>query len=270
MNKNKKVSIVIPTYNRRNFLPIAIQSMVNQTHKNIEILVVNDFGESVEDIVQSFNDPRIRLFNHDCNKGLGASRNTALSHAIGDFWVLNDDDDFYYPEAIEFRLNTMVRFDADIVYTHTLMTMMDRMRNEKGQEYYQVTGKSLYWHSDFSKDLLLVQNISPCNCIMAKISCLEKVRNPLFREDLSTSEDWDAWVQLSRHYDFYQSQVIDCEATMRKDGTNMTGTRQGFTTHLPELFKEWRKYAENYEWVKNAQNQALIARQLNPANYGLE
>lgn len=267
----KLVSVVIPTFNRKNFLHIAIQSMLRQTYKNIEILVVNDFGECVDNVIESFHDKRIRLFNHEKNKGLGAARNTALKNANGDFFCLNDDDDFYYPEAIEFRLGLIKRFSADIVYTHVLRSFLNRMKDNDGNEYYQCAGKDLYWHSDFSKDLILIQNISPCDGVFVKTRCLEHVRNPLFREDLTTSEDWDAWVQLSRKYDFYQSSVIDCEATIRNDGTNMTGTRQGFTTHLPELYKEWREYAtpKNKQAVIESQNNALRARGLNPDDYGL-
>ena len=266
---NPLVSIIIPTFNRRNFLPMAINSMVKQTYPNIEILVVNDCGDSVEDIVDQFHDPRIKLFNHIKNKGLGASRNTALENMNGDFWCLNDDDDFYYPEAIEFRLGLIKRFSANIVYTHVLKSIMERFKADNDQEYYQITHKESYWHSDFHKDLILVQNISPCDGVFVKTTCLDTVRKPLFREDLTTSEDWDAWVQLSRKYYFYQSAMIDCESTMRNDGTNMTGVRTGFTDHLPELYREWRQYADNYDWVVQNQNNSLRARNLNPADFGL-
>lgn len=263
------VTIIIPTFNRRNFLPIAINSMVKQTYENLEILVINDAGDPVEDIIEQFHDPRIRLFNHSENKGLGSSRDTALENMRGDFWCLNDDDDFYYPEAVEFRLGLIKRFSANIVYTHVLKSIMERFKADNGQEYYQITHKELYWHSDFHRDLILIQNISPCDGVFVKTKCLENIRKPLFREDLSTSEDWDAWVQLSRKYDFFQSSVIDCEATWRNDGSQMTGTRTGFTDHLPMLYKEWRGYAINKQWVIDAQNNALRARNLNPSDYGL-
>jgi len=266
---NPLVSIIIPTFNRRNFLPIAINSMVHQTYSNIEILVVNDFGDPVEDIVDQFHDSRIKLFNHESNCGLGSARNTALKNMNGDFWCLNDDDDFYYAEAIEFRLGLIKRFSANIVYTHVLKSIMERFKADNDQEYYQITHKESYWHSDFHKDLILVQNISPCDGVFVSTKCLDTVRKPLFREDLSTSEDWDAWVQLSRKYNFYQSSIIDCEATWRNDGSQMTGTRTGFTDNLPMLYKEWREYATNKEWVIENQNNSLRARNLNPADFGL-
>lgn len=266
---DKLVSIIIPTYCRRNFLPIAINSMIKQTYENIEILVVNDFGDPVEDIVKQFNDPRIRLFNHIENQGLGASRDTALENMKGDFFCLNDDDDFYYDQAIEIRLGLIKRFSARIVYTHVLKNIMQRVKGSDGRDYYQTVDKSLYWHSDFSKDLVLIQNVSPCDAVFVKTECLDDVRKPLFRKDLTTSEDWDAWVQLSRKHDFYQSPIIDCEATIRNDGTNMTGTRSGFTAHLPELYREWREYAINKQWVIENQNRALAARGLNPVDYNL-
>jgi hypothetical protein len=74
---------------------------------------------------------------------------------------------------------------------------------------------------------------------------------------------------MSRKYDFHETKIIDCECSFRTDGNQMTGSRTGFTDHLPYLYGKWRKYAENYEWVKNAQNQALIARGLNPSDYDL-
>jgi len=267
--ENPLVTIIVPTYNRKNLLPMSVGSLLNQTYKNIEIVIVNDFGHPVEDVVEKFKDDRVKLINHDKNMGLGAARNTGLRNSTGDYICLNDDDDIYYDEAIEFRLGLMKRFDADIVHTHSLKAIWKKYKGEDGIERYNVNPfeKVLYWHSDFDRDLILIQNISPCNTIMFSRKSFNDT-GYWFDEEMTSTEDHDMWCALSRKYHFYQSNVIDCEATWRDDGSQMTGTRD-FSKNWIKMFKRWRHTANNLEYVTNSQNEMLKRVGINPKDHGL-
>ena len=134
---------------------------------------------------------------------------------------------------------------------------------------YAIKERKLYWDSKFDKDLILVQNVAPCCCPMFSRKAWVQ-SDYWFDENLTTSEDWDLWVNLSRHNDLHELKVIDCECSLRiGDKTQMTGNRTGYTDHLPELYKRWRKFAKNKEWVVEHQNAALKGRGLNPDDYGL-
>ena len=259
-----KVSILVPTFNRRFWLPHTLNSLVNQSHRNIEIIVVNDAGEDVKDVVDKFNDSRIRYFTNEKNLDLAGTRNVALKHSTGDYIMLCDDDDQILQYGIEFRLHMMKKLNAEIVYTRALQNVMERVLDG-----YRIVQRNLYWDSIFNRDLILIQNICPCNCSLFSRKSWEDVGKPLFDETLTTSEDWAFWVELSRANDFHELKLIDCECSFRTDNSQMTGSREGYVSHLPYLYKKWRKYADNLEYVIKGQNKIMTTRGLNPEDYGL-
>lgn len=262
------VSIIVPTFNRRNFLPLTLQSILHQTYGRVQAVVVNDYGEPVEDIIKAFNDARLKLINHYENQGLAAARNTGMKNSDGNYFIFLDDDDTLYAEAVEFRLNLIQKYMAEIVYTHVLKAILDRARLSDGREVYHITERVLYWHSDYDPDLILIQNISPCNGVMFSRKAWDASGNYQLDTSLTSTEDHDMWCALSRHYPFFQSKVIDCECTFRKDGSQMTGTRN-FVPNWIKMFKRWRNTAQNLEYVTNAQNEILRRVDVNPADHGL-
>lgn len=110
--KNINVSVIIPTFNRYAYLLNAIQSVENQTHKNIEIIVVND-GSTQEDYYDSELERRVKVLHIDrkSTPNWGGSRpavrNYGINKAKGDFIAFLDDDDIWFPEKIEMQLYEM-------------------------------------------------------------------------------------------------------------------------------------------------------------------
>lgn len=257
------ISVLIPTYNRAWLLPRTIKSVLSQSYNNIEIILVNDAGEDVQRIVDSFKDPRIKYFQNEKNKDLAGTRNVALSMSEGDYICLLDDDDIHLPYTLEFRMYMMKKLNADVVYTRALKDIW-----EKRDIGYISVGKQLYWDCQFDKDLILIQNIAPCCCPLFSRKSWEKTRH-WFDETLTTSEDWAFWVELSRNFYFHELKLIDCECSVRTDNTQMTGTRTGYADHLPYLYKKWRPYADNLPQVIKHQNAVLRTKGMNPDDYGL-
>jgi len=105
MIETKLVSVIVPTFNRENSIKAAISSCLGQTYKNIEIITVDDASrDNTQEVVRSFNDPRIKFFHHNTNKGPAATRNTGLRNTKGDFIAFLDSDDEWMPEKIEKQL----------------------------------------------------------------------------------------------------------------------------------------------------------------------
>jgi glycosyltransferase involved in cell wall biosynthesis len=120
------VSIIIPVYNRRYLLGRTLKSVVNQTYRNIEVLVVDDSSsEDIKSVTDSFNDPRIRYFKHNRNKGVVAARNTGLKEAKGQFISFLDSDDEYLPEKTEKQVKVFFQQktgdNIEIVYCRMLV-----------------------------------------------------------------------------------------------------------------------------------------------------
>ena len=259
------VSILVPIFNRFNFLVLTLQSLKNQSYNNIQVICVNDGGESAEKYIEDLNDPRFEYYEHEINGGLPKARNTALKHARGSFISLLDSDDIYMKYAIEFRMYMMKKLNADIVYTRALKDIWEKLENNS----YRSIGKNLYWDSPFDRDLILIQNISPCCCPLFSRKSWDNSQNYMFDEELTTTEDHDLWIALSRKTRFEELKIIDCECSYRREvGGQMTGNLN-FAPNWIKVFKKWRHTAKNLEYVVNAQNGILKRAGINPEDYGL-
>lgn len=115
------VSAIIPTYNRATLLPRAIRSVLAQSHRPIEVLIVDDGSvDDTEAVVRGFADPCIKYIRHPHNQGQCAAINTGIRAAMGEFVCILDSDDEWRPEMLEKQLEVFARHDErmGVVYTH--------------------------------------------------------------------------------------------------------------------------------------------------------
>lgn len=260
MNKDL-VSILTPTYNRPDWLRLTLKSLVDQTYPHWECLVVNDAGISVENVIDEFNDKRIRYYENPINLDLAGTRNVATEKAVGDWFIMLDDDDQLFPETIEFRLWRAHKLNAEIVYSRVLQNYYEK--TDKGYKYI---GEKLYWDCSYDPDLILIQNIAPCNGIMYSRKAQEA--GGLFNTELRAGEDWSHSIAMSRQYPFFETKIVDCQCSFRTDNSQMTGSRN-FAIDQAKIYKRWRNTAKNLNWVIENQNRMLVQRGINPEDYGL-
>lgn len=105
-----KVSVIIPTYNGKEHLGEAIQSVLDQTYQNFELLVVNDASpEDPAEVMAKFDDPRIRYMVHERNRGVDQARSTGICSSSGQIVAFLDQDDYYHPEKLEAHVNFLSR-----------------------------------------------------------------------------------------------------------------------------------------------------------------
>lgn len=96
-----KVSVIIPAYNQAEYLATAIESVLRQSYSDWELLVVNDASpDQTNAIVRQYADERIRLLEHEQNRGLPAARNTGMRAALGEIFMLLDADDLFHSQKI--------------------------------------------------------------------------------------------------------------------------------------------------------------------------
>jgi len=96
------VSIIIPTYNRANVLGRAVNSVLLQTHKAFELIIVDDGSpDNTEEVVKSFGDERLRYIRHKNNQGQNVALNTGLRSACGQYVAFLDSDDEWLPQFLE-------------------------------------------------------------------------------------------------------------------------------------------------------------------------
>ena len=114
---NPLVSVIVPVYNVRKYIEEALDSVINQTYQNLEILVIDDGStDGSSDICEFYKqkDQRIKVF-HQKNKGVSVARNVGLDHMTGELVAFLDSDDAYEPEMIDKLVHAMQSLDADIV-----------------------------------------------------------------------------------------------------------------------------------------------------------
>ncbi|MBL7880357.1 MAG: glycosyltransferase family 2 protein [Chryseobacterium gambrini] len=111
------VSIITPSYNSAEFIAETIHSVLSQTYENWEWLISDDRSQDdTVELIQKYNDPRIKLHVLEKNGGAGNARNKSLERAEGRYIAFLDSDDFWYPEYLEEMIGFMDKNNAELVY----------------------------------------------------------------------------------------------------------------------------------------------------------
>src|SRR3972149_2135710 len=190
-----KLSIVIPTYNSAPLLKNALQSVFNQTYQDFEVIVINNFStDNTIDMVNSFNDERIKLINFNNEGVIGKSRNVGIRESSGEWIAFLDSDDLWHPNKTRECIKAIKEHPEAILFAH-------KMRNIKegviiGVNELGAIPKNMY------ESLLFRGNRFATSSVVTKKSILEKVGGFSERPDFTGVEDYDLWLRLSKHGKF--------------------------------------------------------------------
>ncbi len=194
-DQHPKVSVVIPTYNRAHLISRAIQSVLDQTYQDLEIIIVDDGStDNTEEIVKSFKDERIRFIRYDKNKGASAARNTGIRASKGEYIAFQDSDDEWFPDKLEQQMKVFRISPPEIGVVYS--------------GFYRIEAdKKIYVPSDFITQKegnihneLLKGNFVGTPAVLIKKECFENTK--YFDENLPALEDWELWIEISKHYVF--------------------------------------------------------------------
>jgi len=200
------VSVLIPTFNRPRYLSEALTSVLNQSYGNLQVIVINDGGEDVSDIVNSFNDPRLIFINRKENRGKAFSLNEALIRAEGKYIAYLDDDDLYYPNHIETLVDALEnKTDCQVAYSD-LYKAYCRVSPDGSR---QVLSKVVEVSRDFDRFFMLYFNHALHVSLMHHRSLIEKT-GP-YNEELNILIDWDMTRRLAFFSDFHHVSEITGE-----------------------------------------------------------
>ena len=131
------VSVVITTRNRITLLPRSVRSVLEQTWRALELIVVDDGSEIP--VVLPTSDPRARLIRHDVSKGLCEARNLGFRVARGQFFCMLDDDDWYLPDKLENQVRYLMEHpEIDLVFSRV------RVRDAAGVERYYMSSDHVH------------------------------------------------------------------------------------------------------------------------------
>lgn len=194
-DQNPKVSVVIPTYNRAHLISRAIKSVLDQTYKDLEIIVVDDGStDNTEKIIKSFQDGRIRYIQHNKNKGASAARNTGIKASKGEYIAFQDSDDEWFPDKLEQQIKA---FDNASPKVGVIYSGFYRIEDDK-KTY--IPGDNIVQKEGDIHNELLKGNFVGTPAVLIKKECFENIK--YFDENIPAFEDWELWIELSKHYLF--------------------------------------------------------------------
>jgi glycosyltransferase involved in cell wall biosynthesis len=180
------VTVIIPFYNRVEWLLQSVESVLAQTFSNFELLLVDDGSDTSSDFLQTFKDPRIRYVKQE-NKGPAAARNLGISLAQGKYIAFLDSDDLFLPDKIEKQFRIMEEHQS-VGLSHSSYLRIDA-RGEKIDEVQ--SGKSSGW--------LYPEIICGCAIATPTVMIRTKILSELnFDESIKLGEDILLWVQIAR------------------------------------------------------------------------
>ena len=187
------ISVVIPVYNGAKTIKETMESVLQQTYQNFEIIAIND--GSTDDtlaIINSIQDPRIKVFCY-ANAGLSASRNRGFDRACGEFIAFLDADDLWTNDKLEAQLEALQQNpQAAVAYSWT--DHIDEYGKFLRPASYTSCNGNIY-------ERLLVGNFLACGSnTLIRAQSLTQVGG--FDESLNSAEDWDMWLRLAALYEF--------------------------------------------------------------------
>ena len=216
----KKVSVVIPAYNNADLTVQTVESVLNQTYKNIEVIVVDDGStDNTGERLVSYAD-RIK-YVHKKNGGASSARNLGIRLATGEYIGLLDCDDMYLPQKIEKSVDYLER-NPDFSFIHTPGRFIDK-EGKPSRTYPFFKRRQVGW---IAKRLLSRSYI--CNStVVVRKACFEKVG--FFDESIFIPADWDMWLRLAENY---KAGYIDEPLTLYRESGRYT------LTHLEQSKRE--------------------------------
>ena len=183
------VSIILPTYNRAEFIGKALDSVLAQTYGNWECVLIDDGStDHTRDVLVPFDDPRIRVLRQE-NRGVSGARNAGIAACRGDVIALLDSDDEWLPVKLETQLSYMRDNGYEICQTEEIWIRGGKRVNQPAR-YAKPEG----WFFDRSLEMCL---ISP-SCTMFTRKAWDDI-GP-FDEAMPSCEDYDMWLRACLHY----------------------------------------------------------------------
>ena len=189
------VSIIIPTYNRSQLIGRSIKSVLNQTYRDFELIVVDDGStDDTEKVVAGFKDERIRYVQREKNGGEAAARNTGIKAAKSDYIAYQDSDDEWLPEKLARQVELLRDALPEVGVIYTGFWKVDNQKKTY-IPFSWVRQKNGNIHEE-----LLNGNFIGSPVALIKKECFDRV-GP-FDERLRNLVDWEMWLRISKLYHF--------------------------------------------------------------------
>jgi glycosyltransferase involved in cell wall biosynthesis len=194
-----KISVIIPAYNREKYLEVAVRSVLEQTHSDIEVLIVNDAstdetGPIADRLAQEDN--RVRIIHHEQNMYRSGALNTGIDNATGNYLSFLDSDDYYLADKLERQIAFLESHpESDGVYGDFEILLEDNTETTKVSALsstQEIRGR-LAAKANGEEVAVMSEGFIPSCSVLIRKSVFETIR---FDANLRNMEDFDMWLQI--------------------------------------------------------------------------
>lgn len=220
-SKNRQISVVMTSYNYESYISDAIESVINQSYDNWELIIVDDgSADNSVEIIKKYcsQDERIKLYQHEdeMNKGLKESLLLGINKASNEWIAFLESDDLYEHNHIQEKIRAIKKYPNAGFIFNDVEIIGDKTEIEGCNEYLSKRGKILSNNEIKYKDLMVVNLVPSFSCAMTKKEILLLCD---FNSPIPASLDYFLWIQM------YNKTKI---------------------AHIPKKLTKWRKHSQNY------------------------
>lgn len=189
------VSVVMPTYNHCDFIGMSIESVLNQTYENMELIIIDNHSvDDTREVVSAYSsrDKRIKYVLYDNNGFIANSRNRGIGMSGGEYVAFIDSDDLWYADKLQKQIALFNAHDVGLVYCGA-------QKIDENSDLIIGTNKlKRCYHGYVLSELLSFKLSFACSSVVVRKSILE-IYNMGFALDRQGAEDWDLWIRLAEH-----------------------------------------------------------------------
>ncbi len=237
MMTNHWVSIIVPAYNRGYIIRDVLQSILNQTYTEFELLVVDDASaDQTKEVVCAIADDRIVYHRLEQNGGPSAARNYGIRKARYDYIAFGDSDDFWHPDKLCRQMEVLTGSGEDTGFCY------HKIRYQMGENQYAILPSENIPAEKKSGDIfaqLLEDNMVDCPSLLVWRQCLMEAGG--FDTDLKALEDYDLALRMAKRY---QAAFID--AVLLESSFSVTGVSGNPVNYLLASCRLVYKYKKEY------------------------
>ena len=188
-----KVSVIIPTYNRASLISRAVDSVLAQTFKDYEVIIIDDGSkDNTKEVLESYTG-RVKYIYQN-NGGISVARNRGIEESNGKYIAFLDSDDYWAPEKLEMQAKILDE-NPKVGIVYVRMPIVNEKGEVLGMKPNGISGKNF-------QELLRVWGDLPTSSVMTRRECFDRVG--VFDENLPPMEDIDMWLRIAHSYDLYE------------------------------------------------------------------
>lgn len=236
------VSIVLPVYNGAKYVGKSIESVLSQSYKDVELIIVNDCStDNTLEVISEYAqiDPRVKIVNNNTNMKLPRSLNIGFSQAKGKYWSWTSDDNYYKNDAVQKMVDVLDNNQTvDLVYTNYSVVdmngnIMDKIRKGKFEDFLQGIGACFLYKKELA------------------------IRTGEYNTDLFLVEDYDFFIRCYQGKNFYHLDedlycygMHDNNLTTKRQKEIRRRTLDVINIHFDKMFKYCNSVSEKYKFMK--------------------